>query len=532
MTILRGLCVASLLLVPMAPAIAAEAVTPPAATTAQAVVLDAFGEALKARIARLPAADNEPLKKDYAGLTDVYTARKFAPFWLDKGRFNPRAKSVLEAFAASADFALDPKDFAAPAEPSADAKPDVLAAAELEFTLAALTYARYARGGRISDPAAQLSTQLDRRPQWIDPREILSGLATAPHAGGYLASLQPKHVQFAKLRELYVAELGKKGKLTDKAKRIRANMEMWRWMPDDMGLKGGPIYVLNNIPEFMQYVYKDGQIIRKERIVAGMLDKQSAIFSRPLKHVVLRPTWKMPESILVNELWPSLKRNGSYMGKYGLELLTKEGEPVNWRKIDWSSTDIREYRAIQPPGRKNVLGHVKFSFPSQHTIFMHDTPDKYMFKASRRTLSHGCLRVQNPMALAELILKEDKGWDKDKVAELDKTGPLNNEIEMEKRIPIHLTYFTLWVDEDGSLKSYADIYGHEKRVRQALDGKWDQIDHGYDHLAPVEVKAGRSELMASVEGIAGDAVAAPAKGKKKAKKEADFGDFLGDLFGL
>jgi murein L,D-transpeptidase YcbB/YkuD len=178
---------------------------------------------------------------------------------------------------------------------------------------------------------------------------------------------------------------------------------MWRWMWLDMG----DFYVLNNIPEFMQYVYEDGKIIRSAKIVAGQLDKKSTIFSRPLKYVVLRPMWRVPESIMVNELWPSLIRGGGLMRQYGLQLETKDGRRVDWRKYNWATTDIRDFIVVQPPGPTSVLGHVKFSFPSQHTIFMHDTPDKWMFRPAQRTLSHGCLRVQNPMQLAEMILKED-----------------------------------------------------------------------------------------------------------------------------
>jgi murein L,D-transpeptidase YcbB/YkuD len=130
------------------------------------------------------------------------------------------------------------------------------------------------------------------------------------------------------------------------------------------------------------------------------------------------------------------------------------------------------------------MGFVKFSFPSQHTIFMHDTPDKWMFNSAQRTLSHGCLRLRNPMQLVELLLKEDKGWDRVKIDELSTSGPLNNEVAMDKRIMMHLTYFTAWVGDDGKVKTFRDVYGHEKRISQALDGKWNQIAKGRDHLAP------------------------------------------------
>ena len=501
------------------------------AKVAAAAITDPLAAALKDRLAGMAAAGTEIERKDQDALRTFYTARNYAPIWIDNSGLAPRAGLLTAEIAAAGDYGLDAKDFALPAPVQNSAGPAELAKSELQLATAALTYARYARGGRIADPAEMLSTQLDRRPQWIDPKLVLDNLAVAEKPDAYLRGLQPKHEQFERLRQFYVAALPKSGRLDrlgSEAKRLRANMEMWRWLPDDMGTQAGldkGMYVLNNIPEFMLYVYKDGEIVRSEKIVVGQLDKQSAVFSRPLKYVVLRPLWRVPDSIKVNELWPGLLRGGAVMRKFAIEVDDKSGAKVDWHKIKWNAIDIDDYDFVQPPGPRSVLGHVKFSFPSQHTIYMHDTPDKYMFNASQRTLSHGCLRVRNPMALAEMILNEDKGWDAAKIAELDKSGPLNNEISIDKRIPIHLVYFTEWVDDAGKLKTFADIYGHEKRVIQALDGKWDKIDHGYDHLAPVEAKFNPSDVVASTTGLSDSS-------KDKSDKQATLGDIFGDPLGL
>ena len=147
---------------------------------------------------------------------------------------------------------------------------------------------------------------------------------------------------------------------------------------------------------------------------------------------------------------------------------------------------------------------------------MHDTPDKWMFNSGQRTLSHGCLRLRNPVRMAELILAEDKGWDAAKIAELIRSGPLNNEVVMDKKIRMHITYFTQWVDDAGALKSYPDVYGHEKRVVQALGGKWNEIAKGRDHLAPVEPDTG----LASKPQVTA---------RRESKSAND--DFLGSFFG-
>lgn len=273
--------------------------------------------------------------------------------------------------------------------------------------------------------------------------------------------------------------------------KLRANMEMWRWMWDDLG----DMHVLANVPEFILTFKKNGKTLFRERAVVGQVSKQTSIFTRTLKHIVLRPMWRVPESIKVRELWPSLKRGGGLMRQYGLKVETKDGKPVNWRRINWHRADIRNYEVVQPPGRRSVMGKVKFSFPSQHTIFIHDTPDKYMFRSRRRTFSHGCLRLQNPMKLARLILKEDKGWDSDHVEDLVSNGPNRNAIKIESRIPMHLVYFTVWVDDDGRLKSFSDIYGHEKRVRQGLAGQWTRIAKGRNHLAPPQPIVSRNRSV-------------------------------------
>ena len=481
---------------------------------------------LKEKLAAIPPSLPEKELADRTALTDFYAARNGAALWMTETGFNGRARALAIEIKNAGAYGLDGKDFKLPELPDdggATLSPDQRTDAEVQLSIAALKYARFARGGRIADPAAQLNTNLDRRPQWIEPKDILTRLAGSEDPDAVLRSLHPKHPQFEKLRQLYVTAMPKEGApMSPAAKRLRANMEMWRWMPDDMG----QMHVLNNIPEFMQYVYKDGHVIRSERIVAGMIDKQSSVFSRPLKYVVLRPQWRVPESIKVNELWPSLLRGGGLMRQYDLQIESKDGQLLDWHKINWAKVNIRDYEVTQASGPKSVLGHVKFSFPSQHTIYMHDTPDKWMFKSAQRTLSHGCLRVKNPMELAEIILKEDKGWDKAKIAELDRSGPMNNEILVDKRIPIHLVYFTAWAGDDARLKIFGDIYGHEKRVTQALDGDWDKINKGRDHLAPVATNFNPAAVAARQPAPANRVL------RRSAQKEATMSDIIGGALGL
>ena len=526
-------------------------------------------DAIKSEIASGPVPASDQQQKEHDALVAFYKGRDFSPMWISKGELNLRAHILLSEFQNAGAWGLKPEAFklSNPLDSGKthhDLSERDLAKTELELTRKALKYARFARGGRIMQPAKILNSNLDRKPKLIDPNLILTRLAAAQDVDLFLQSLHPKHLQFQLLRQAFLARrakthiklprkregfdvaellekqkkvlrtrLGLRAKLSytdageeekeeDRLNRqlidalkqfqsrhdiapadgnltrqtvhalnkrpkvsihkLLANMEEWRWMWEDMG----DVYVLANIPEYMLHVIKNGKDIHTERIVVGEIGKQSSIFTRRLKHIVLRPMWRVPESIKVRELWPNLRRGGSMFRKFGLQLETKDGKRLDYRKLDWSKQDIRNYEVVQPPGRKSVMGVVKFSFPSQHTIFMHDTPDKYMFNRRQRTLSHGCLRVRNPVKLADILLLQDKGWSAKHINKLIKSGPPNNAIKIESRIPIHLTYFTAWAKKDGSVRVYRDIYGHEKRITLALQGHWDRINKGRNHLAAVQ----------------------------------------------
>lgn len=265
------------------------------------------------------------------------------------------------------------------------------------------------------------------------------------------------------------------------ADQLLANMQEWRWMPEDLG----SFYVWVNIPEFLIRVVKNDEIVFTERITAGLVAKQTPIFSDQMERITFKSLWKVPDSIKVNEVWPSLMRGGGLMRQHNLRI-ERDGKDVDWHKINWSTANMKDYNVYQPPGGGNVLGLVKFSFPSKHYVYMHDTPDKYMFNWTRRANSHGCMRVRNPLDMATLILHEDKGWNRAKIDDLVRIGPDHNIIELDKKVPVHITYFTVRADKTGKIDTWGDIYGHETRIKQALAGKWDKIAIGRDHLAPVD----------------------------------------------
>ncbi len=263
-----------------------------------------------------------------------------------------------------------------------------------------------------------------------------------------------------------------------KIERILINMERWRWMPEQLG----KLYVWDNVPEALTRIVKDDKIIHTDKIIVGQPTWPTPTFSADMKFLVFHPTWGVPDGIKAKELAPILRKSsGGFFGIFGggysasavLEAYQLRayynGRPVNPDQVDWSSADLRAYSFQQPPGPKNPLGNVKFMFPNKHDVYMHDTPERNLFVKSFRALSHGCMRVQDPRRFAEIILGEDKGWSPDRVRSMFGAG--SQDVPLDTHIPVHVTYFSVRVDEDGKLQTFGDFYGLDSRVAAALTGR-------------------------------------------------------------
>jgi L,D-transpeptidase YcbB len=257
-----------------------------------------------------------------------------------------------------------------------------------------------------------------------------------------------------------------------KARLILVNMERWRWLPHDLGA----YYVNVNVPEFILRVVDDGKIAHTTKVVVGKPDKQTPIFSNEMQEVVFNPFWNVPNSIKTEEIRPFLNEEGGWFGGGGWNTAVLErhnlrvnigGREVDPSRLDWNNVDIRSLNIYQPPGPDNVLGNVKFVFPNKHDVYMHDTPQKSLFAKAVRAESHGCMRVENPDQLALTLLKHDQGWSEAKVAAAIQNG-YDQHIALSQKIPVYITYFTLRVNDDGSISTFGDVYGHDARMASAL----------------------------------------------------------------
>jgi L,D-transpeptidase YcbB len=276
-----------------------------------------------------------------------------------------------------------------------------------------------------------------------------------------------------------LVKAGARGNTSTEIQRIILNMERWRWMPTHLG----DLYVWDNIPEYATWIIKRGEPIHSAKIIVGKVDNQTPIFSANMRYVVFHPEWGVPDSIKVQELLPKLRPQQGYgQGPTDIDILrqhnlrvTYEGQPVDASTVNWSQVDVRRFNFIQPPGPKNVLGVVKFRFPNRHDVYMHDTPERFLFDKQARAFSHGCMRVQDPVRFAEFILGEDKGWSSAQVQAL-LSGPLNNEITLSRQIPVHVTYFTAVADADGKVRFTGDPYGKDALLATALAGRPVNLD--------------------------------------------------------
>ena len=562
---------------------------------------------------------------DREALLRFYDVRLGEAMWTGKEGFNAAGTNLIAELRQADDWGLSSADYIVPSLArigAGDFSDEDLADAEIKLSLAAMQYGRDARGDRIDEPATQLSSYLDRKPQLIERPKLLEALHGAAGKGDYLRSLHPKHPQFERLRQKLLAQrangaqdefekipdgpkitpgkvhwqvalvrrrlkvpapaMHPDGSAADegyyddalakaveqfKAKNdlepvnatitqalrkalntderaderaLLANMEQWRWMPADLG----STYINVNIPEFTVRVVKNGTVIHSERVVTGKFETQTPIFSDMMRTVVFQPSWNVPESIKILELLPKLRAGGNPLEGRGLAM-KRNGHDVDVWDVDWEKQDIRNFHIYQPPGDSNVLGIVKFLFPNKHSVYLHDTPSKDLFNQKVRMFSHGCMRVRNPMQLAEVIMEEDKGWDKSKVNEMITTGPEDNDVALDRPIPVHVTYFTAWVEDNGELKTFPDVYGHEQRIKLGLEGRWGEIVKNRDHLLPPEdapIARGRDDW--------GDEDAAPRLGPKARaprytyrdeapayrappvyKKKSSFSQFMNQLFG-
>ncbi len=244
--------------------------------------------------------------------------------------------------------------------------------------------------------------------------------------------------------------------VAERVRRIELNLERWRWLPESFGDR----YVLVNVPTFTLTAVDGGKPALMMRVVAGEKENPTPIFSDQMTTVVFSPYWNIPETIARKETIPAVLRDPEYLRKNDLELV-RGSQVVHPASVDWTDDDP-DFRIRQRPGAKNSLGQVKFMFPNQFDVYLHDTPADSLFNAAQRGFSHGCVRVERPRALAQWVLAGQEEWTPEKIDAAMRSGE-ERHVALERKVPVYIVYQTVWVDGDGVVHFATDLYGHDAR---------------------------------------------------------------------
>ncbi len=517
---------------PAQPAAAAEPVVAPDPLAS----LDPADRAIAEKLRDLLAGKSDRIfatKKERAAVEAFYQNRNLAPIWFDKGIETARTRAVIAHLKAADADGLDPSDYKTP-NFSSLAGPDAQAEAELKLTQVVLTYARHAQAGRFPYQRISLNNiELPQQPP--DAADVLTKVTDARDVAKTLDEFNPQNPYFQKLKAALAEMRGSKAQggpreeiadgpvlkfankslmedsrvpmlrkrlgvagndlkydanLAEAVKKfqkahdlpttgqldsrtikelngpakgqqvdiILANMERWRWYPRDLG----KAYSMVNHPDFSLRVMKNEQMLWTTRVVIGLPSKATPLLTETMKYITVNPTWNVPPSIVNNEYLPALQQDPTVLARMGLKVSYNRDGSVH---------------ISQPPGEANALGRIRFNFPNRFLVYQHDTPDKHLFAHDARAYSHGCMRVQDPAKYAEVMLglgKPEDGYTAERIKRM--FGTTETDIQFATPIPVHLTYQTAFVDDDGKLQFRRDVYGLDARTIAAVKGERAMVD--------------------------------------------------------
>ncbi len=253
-------------------------------------------------------------------------------------------------------------------------------------------------------------------------------------------------------------------------KRIRQiewNMERWRWLPDELG----PRYVMVNIPDYRLFVVENQITVMSMKTVVGKSAQPTPVFMDNMSYLELNPTWNLPNSIVAEEMIPKVKKDNDYLTKKRIRIYkdwSTTAKEIDPKTIDWGKVNPKKfpYRMIQDTG-VNPLGRIKFMFPNQFDVYLHDTTQKGLFQRSKRMYSHGCIRVERPYDLGEWVLRDDPLWSKTRLLTEIKKGK-RQVVNLPKHIPVYVIYMTAWFDTRGHIHFRDDIYDYDKSLEKVL----------------------------------------------------------------
>ena len=403
----------------------------------------------------------------WTDLKRFYETRAAAPAWLDEA--DPlKATKALRVLRSAADHGLDPADYGEPdiarmvserndVEESTP-EPYDLARLDVRITTGLLALGRDVALGRTSPQ--KLDQRWKKRRQPPDFAALLERAADGE--SGWLASVQPVHPEYTALQHALEWVREQPAPNDEQIRLLAINLERWRWMPEDLGAR----HILVNIPAFHLGAREKGRPVLDMKVVVGEPEpeRRTPVFSAEMRTIVFSPYWNVPDSIAEGETVPALLRDPSFLKRNNIEILRKGksgAETIEAKAVDWNDErDVQGLLFRQRPGPQNALGHVKFLFPNPFSVYLHDTPADSLFSRPGRALSHGCVRLEQPEALAHYLLRDAPQWDDEHIREAmnsDEEKP----VALKEKVPVHIVYFTVWPKDDGGFDTWPDVYGYD-----------------------------------------------------------------------
>jgi len=401
---------------------------------------------------------------------DFYASRGYLPAWIEGVETTPQWKDLVQQLKYSETHGLDPESYGvAEFEALRTQSQDKLRGTQFpmervpemdaKMTYAYLSYA--------ADLLGWTRSARDVHRNWLTDtkKEDLAARMADAIAGNRiresLEQLAPTHPQY---KGLQAALLREAQAPSGRADVIRMNMERWRWAPRDLGDR----YILVNVPAYMMQVMEGNNPALAMRVIVGGPKNQTPLFSDEMSYIVFSPYWNIPPDILKNETLPRVAKDPDFLARNNIEVVGTSGEAdLDPSAVDWSDPEAtRGLRFRQRPGADNALGLVKFIFPNHFNVYLHDTPGDKLFFKEKRALSHGCVRVEDPVALAKYVLGDRPEWTDVRIRNAMNAGT-EQTVKLKVTLPVHIGYWTAWVEADGKTVTFTDDpYGIDQQHAQ------------------------------------------------------------------
>lgn len=459
-----------------------------------------------------------------------YQSREYQPAWSEGQIILPRARYLVQALKAAPREGLNLADYPLARIENALAKrsSDPVSMAELDILLTQtfLTYASHLGGWRV-DQTKNVDPEWHVKRSFLDLPTTLENAISSDRIEETLFGLLPKHPDYARLKDALVryrtqaaaggfpridgkgrsgglrARLAAEGYLSGneseaavrqavksfqrthgqeptgslngatlealnvpastRVRQIETNLERWRWLPHDLGKR----HIMVNVPGYDLKAVEDGHTVLTMRVVVGKPYLRTPAFNAEVSYLVINPYWNVPPSIAGKELLPMLRRDPSYLSRHNMVISKRSSSrEVGRGNLSGLGSPNSPYLLRQRPGPKNPLGTIKFMFPNPFNVYLHDTSQRQLFARTERVFSHGCIRIEKPAELLEYVLGPNPRWNRKTLKTIDRTK--EHIVGVPHPVPVHILYWTAWVDEDGKVQFRKDIYGRDKLLETVI----------------------------------------------------------------